>query len=358
MHHEFVKALSGATWMVDATYFRTMLARAEQASMADIQAAMAMGERNTPTMVGDIAVIQCAGPITYKSSWFSRYFGGLSIEEMQAQLRAALAEPMVRTIIFRWDSPGGSVEMCPEFADEIYQARGQKALISVADTLMCSAASWLGSQADTVYVSGSSRVGSIGVYAEHCDISEMLAKAGIKITLIAHGANKTLGNQYEPLSDEARAEIQQSVDEIGNEFDGQMGRARGISKAQVLKQFGQGKVFRGKAAIDAGLADKMGTFGQVIARMTKGKGTAGVRADATTTATSTAVADAVAPLKAAESVCETCGKSSCACTASECPPDCPTCSPECPCLRVETEEAKAPAAIAPSDEAAILAVLV
>ncbi len=235
-----------------------------------------------PQMVGDTAVINACGPITYRATWFSMFFGGATIEDLQQQLRMALNDPAVRTIAFRWNSPGGCVDMVPEFADELFASRGKKPILSMADTDICSAAYWLASQTNAIYASASSVIGSIGVWTEHDDISGMLDKAGIKITLISHGAHKVDGNPYEPLSDAVRADIQKDVDEIGDDFEKAVARGRGVTQKTVIDRFGGGKCFKGKEAISLGLADKPGTFGQVLTRLGKANTAtvpAAVRAD-------------------------------------------------------------------------------
>lgn len=298
MSHEIVQQLTGgARWLaelfgrselfVDRKGFAAWMAEANLKAAAlgspdALQAAMtAYAARPTgPTMMGDVAVIEMCGPVTYKSSWFSYYFGGASIQDLQQQFMTALVDPAVKTIVFRVDSPGGCIDMCQEFADVIFGARGQKPIVAVADTLVASAAYWIASQADTIYASTSAQIGAIGVFCTHADISGLLEQAGVKITLIAHGDHKVEGNEYEPLSEAARADFQASVDEIGDWFDSSVARGRGVKKTAVLASFGQGKVFRGKQAIALGLADKPGTFGQVMAKLTKGRSSSvGARAE-------------------------------------------------------------------------------
>ena len=58
--------------------------------------------------------------------------GSVSAEQARDRLRTALADPAVRVIAFRWDSPGGSVETIAEFADEIFAARGAKPIVKAA----------------------------------------------------------------------------------------------------------------------------------------------------------------------------------------------------------------------------------
>jgi signal peptide peptidase SppA len=282
MHHELARLLSGR-WWIAPSYIETLQARVRQVeglSAVDIQAAKEAysgAQPPAPTIVGDVAVIEVCGAITYRSSWISRYLGWATIEDLQIQLRAALADTSVKTILFRWDSPGGVVDMVKEFADEIYAARGAKAMVSVSDLMICSAAYWLASQTDTIYATDSSQIGSIGVYTMHVDLSAALEKSGVKITFIQYGANKTSGNPYEPLGDDTRAIIQAEVDEIGGWFDAAVARGRSVTKKVVGDSYGQGLVFSGPKAIELGLADKRGTFGQVLGKLTRGRGTAAGR---------------------------------------------------------------------------------
>jgi signal peptide peptidase SppA len=274
MNHEFAHILGSSRWLMEPKAFRAMVKRAETATPEAIHAAVQAYADRPPSlnMLGDVAVIPMCGPITYKRSWFSMFFGGATIEDMQTQFRLALRDDSVKSIAFRCDSGGGEVTMIPEFADEIFAARGQKPIAAVVDSCMCSAALWLGAQADAIYVSSSSMVGSVGVYLEVEDVSEMLAKAGIKIEQIRYGENKGDDVPYKPLTDEARADLQAMVNDVGAEFDGAMARGRGVSRKVVADSFGQGKVLRGKKIIAAGLADRMGTFSQVMGKLTKGRG--------------------------------------------------------------------------------------
>jgi ClpP class serine protease len=139
--------------------------------------------------------------------------------------------------------------------------------------MIASAAYWLASQLDQIFVTESSRLGSIGVYVEHDDISAMLEQVGVKVTLIAYGEHKVDGNMFEPLSDAARAKIQADVNRSGEKFTLAVGRGRGVGKSVVLDTFGQGQMFDGDQSIALGMADKIGAFDQVIARASKGKTT-------------------------------------------------------------------------------------
>jgi hypothetical protein len=63
-----------------------------------------------------------------------------------------------------------------------------------------------------------------------------------------------------PYTDEGRKRLQARVDSLAQVFVEKVARNRGVSTDTVLKDFGQGDVMVGQAAIDAGLADRLDSF--------------------------------------------------------------------------------------------------
>ena len=213
---------------------------------------------------GSIAVIPVYGAISHRGSWLSNFFGGATIEGLTQQIRQAVADPSVGSIVLDIDSPGGDVDGVDELASEIYAARKQKPITAVSNCLMASAAYYLGSQCSEIVVSPSSLTGSIGVFTVHADYSAALDNAGIRMTTIKHGANKAEGNPYEPLSDPAREHLQELVDTYGAAFEKAVSRGRGIKQDDVHSKFGQGRVFDAKKAVKLGMADRVGTLDDVF----------------------------------------------------------------------------------------------
>jgi HK97 family phage major capsid protein len=123
-------------------------------------------------------------------------------------------------------------------------------------------------------------VGSIGVFTVHADESEAMAKEGIRHTLISAGKYKTEGNPYEPLTAEAKAATQAAIDDVYGLFVADVAKHRGVTPQAVKDGYGQGRALRGKAAIRAGLADRIGTLDSVIQEL----GATGRRRSATRTA--------------------------------------------------------------------------
>jgi ClpP class serine protease len=146
--------------------------------------------------------------------------------------------------------------------------RGVKPVAALVEGTMASAASWVGSAAESVRLS--SRVdlaGSIGVRMVHRDISQAKAAAGVTDTEIVAGRFKNASSDNGPLSESGREILQGRVDAMYSEFVGDVARQRGRSVEQVLSDMADGRVFVGQQALDAGLADGFASLDDLVAEM-------------------------------------------------------------------------------------------
>jgi len=219
--------------------------------------------------VGPVAVIPVFGVIAHRMNMMTSISGGTSTEELAKEIRAALNDASVKAIVFDVDSPGGSVQGIEELANQIYQARSVKPIFAVANATAASAAYWIASQADQLFVTPSGQVGSIGVLAMHEDFSKQADMLGVKTTYISStdAPYKTEGQPFAPLSDEARQELQKRVDEYHSIFRAAVARGRGVDEATVDNKFGGGRVLSAAAAKMAGMVDGVESLDAVLARL-------------------------------------------------------------------------------------------
>ena len=226
------------------------------------------GPHGGATRAGSVAVIPVYGVIEHRSDWLTELFGGTSVDTLRESLAAQLADPGVRAIILDIDSPGGTVAGMTEMAAELRRARGgEKPIVAVANSLAASAAYWLASQADELVVTPSGAVGSIGVYAVHQDVSRMLDAEGVTTTIISAGPHKTEGNEFEPLTEEARADIQSRVDASYAQFLSDVAAGRRVSADKVEAEYGGGRVLVAKQALAAGMVDRVETLAATVTRL-------------------------------------------------------------------------------------------
>lgn len=219
---------------------------------------------------GGVAVLPLYGVVAHRAHMVRNVSGpgGTSSELFGAAFREALADERVGAILLDVDSPGGAVAGTPELVDLIYQSRGQgKPIVASANALAASAAYWIGSAADEFVVTPSGSVGSIGVLAAHEDRSEAAAKEGRRITYVTAGKYKSEGNPHEPLTDEARAEVQRMVDHAYGVLVESIARNRGVSAQAVRESYGEGRMFHAKQALAAGMVDRIEPFDATLARL-------------------------------------------------------------------------------------------
>ena len=231
-------------------------------------------ERRGGAVAGAVAVMPVYGVMMQRADALMEMSGGASTESLAKRFRALLNDPSIATIVLDIDSPGGGVYGVAEFAEEIFKARGQKRVVAVANSMAASAAYWIASAADELVVTPGGEVGSIGVYMLHEDWSERYAMEGIKPTVIKFGANKAEGIDVEPLSESAQEHFQERVNQYGDAFVAAVAKHRGVSKAVVMRDFGQGMVFGAKDAVRLKMADRVATLDETVARLA-GRGSSG-----------------------------------------------------------------------------------
>lgn len=220
---------------------------------------------------GGVAIVPITGILTKRPTIWGRIFQETVTGGVEADLRTALDLPAVKAVILAIDSPGGGVDGTAELASFIFKARGEKPIVAWTDGTMASAAYWIGSAAGQVFISGDTvQVGSIGVVAAHRDFSGAEARLGVKTTEVVAGRYKRIASSYAPLTEEGRGAIQEAVDYIYSAFVADVARFRGVSEDAVLDRMADGKVFFGKQAIEAGLADGVTTLEALVSRLAAG----------------------------------------------------------------------------------------
>lgn len=270
-----LESLAAAPWALDRSVLAELVSGAERGNFAALPRAAA-----EPRTQGVVAVLPIHGAIERRSSLLGELFGGSSIESLRAGLRAALADPDVRGIVLSIDSPGGTAAGVLELGAEIREARRTKPILAHVDTTAASAAYWLAAQANEVVVTPSGQVGSIGVYAIHQDISGALEGEGIRTSIISAGEHKVDGNEFEPLSDAARTEMQRRVDVIYDQFVSEVAKGRGTTAAAVLADYGKGRLLLASEALAAGMVDAVDTLDGALRRVARLARSHGLAAEA------------------------------------------------------------------------------
>lgn len=275
MYERIIQAVIETPWAIlpsKAAIIRDLLAfraAGHRLTAEEVQERIGAARPQNNTVQGGngIAIIPILGTIIPRGDMLMESSGAVSTTRLAGAFRQAMNDPNVGSIVLDIDSPGGQVGGVDELATEIFQARGQKRIVAVANHLAASAAYWIATAADEVVVSPSAQVGSIGVFTMHEDMSALLEREGVKVTLIAAGKYKTEGNPFEPLSEEASTAIHSRIDNYYQMFTGAVARNRGVKRSEVVNGFGEGRVVGAKEAVAMGMADRVATLDETIERL-------------------------------------------------------------------------------------------
>ena len=243
------KALNGRSPMlIDPNTARQYALDAEKFGFTDILTQI-FGEQPKPYKVGGYGIIPIVGVIGKGLSPFECMTGGCDLNTLNKQIDAYAMDAEVNTIIFEVNSPGGTVTGVEETARKI--AGLKKPTIAYTDSMMASAAYWLGSSADRVLASPSADVGSVGVYMAIPDMSALYQASGVNMVVIKSSATplKAAGIEGTSLSQEQIDNFQNEVDSIYTDFVASVSMKRKMVNADALK----GQSMSGKQASKMGL---------------------------------------------------------------------------------------------------------
>jgi signal peptide peptidase SppA len=203
-------------------------------------------------VAGGVAVVPVQGILGKHLSAMETLCGGCSLDQLEVDLQRAEADPGVRSILLRMDTPGGQVTGTPEVAESVAQiARFSKPVVAWTDSQMCSGGYYIGSQATRVAASGSAIVGSVGVIMSLMDASEALERQGIKYHVYTTGELKALGNPSQPITQKQHEWILGFIEQTFAEFQEAVLSGRGPVGDAVW----DAGVFRTSDAIGLNLVD-------------------------------------------------------------------------------------------------------
>lgn len=217
--------------------------------------------RLAPKRDGDaVAVVVAEGEIGDGEAPPGR-IGGLSTA---ALIRKAREDDEVKAVVLRVDSPGGSAFGAELIRRELEltRAAGKPVVVSMGD-LAASGGYWVATAADEVIADAATITGSIGVFTLLPTAEKALDKLGV------HSAGVTttwLGGAYDPrraIDPRFTALVQASVDHLYAEFVNKVAAARQRTPAQI-DAVAQGRVWTGAQALEHGLVDRLGSYGDAL----------------------------------------------------------------------------------------------
>ena len=209
----------------------------------------------------NIAVILAEGGV-------SRSGDGLTSEQICKLFRDVRANKSIKTIVFRINSPGGSALASDEIWREVKLTNKTKKVIVSMGDVAASGGYYIAAPATAIFAEPTTITGSIGVFGVIPYTGDMLEnKLGFTFDRAETNAHSILTTN-ERLTEEEMKIIQESVDDIYDDFKSIVAEGRGMTKAQV-QAIARGRVWTGRDAKKIGLIDELGGLKDAIAYAAK-----------------------------------------------------------------------------------------
>jgi protease-4 len=204
-----------------------------------------------------VALIYATGAISRGRSGRGP-MSGMGSDTIAAAIRAAAADDLVRAILLRINSPGGSYVASDTIWREVVRARagGTPVIASMGD-VAASGGYYIAMAADVIVAEPGTVTGSIGVLSGKAVLGEALGRAGVTSDSVSQGAHSAMFSQLRPFDADEWALVNNWLDHIYADFTGKVAEGRGMTRERV-HELARGRVWTGADALANGLVDELG----------------------------------------------------------------------------------------------------
>ncbi len=184
--------------------------------------------------------------------------GVITEDRKQLELLKRVADARnVEALILFINSPGGTTTGGEAVYEAIRKVAEKKPVVAQFGTVATSAAYIAGLATDQIVARGNSITGSVGVIFQWAEVTDLMAKLGIKMHEVKSGPLKATPSPFQPTDEASKAVAQEMIQESLGWFVGLVSERRGIDTAAVPGLM-QGRIYSGREALGYKLVDRIG----------------------------------------------------------------------------------------------------
>ncbi|ADP12742.1 protease 4 [Erwinia sp. Ejp617] len=245
VEHELVKTFG---WDKEANHYRGT-------SIYDYQV------KDNGSSDGNVAVILANGAIMDGEE----APGSVGGDTTALEIRAARLDPKIKAIVFRVNSPGGSVTASETIREELAAAKeaGKPVVVSMGG-MAASGGYWVSTPANYIIASPNTLTGSIGIFGVINTVESSLDAIGVHTDGVATSPLADVAST-KALPPEVQQMMQLSIDKGYQNFIGLVAKSRNKTSEEIDK-IAQGHVWTGSDAKAKGLIDALGDFDDAVAK--------------------------------------------------------------------------------------------
>jgi protease IV len=215
-----------------------------------------------------VALIKATGTIRRGRNGRGGPVGGgsaMGSDSITAMLRMATADPHIKAIVLRVNSPGGSYVASDSIWREVVRARNAgKPVVACMSDVAASGGYFISMAADAIVAQPGTITGSIGVIAAKPVLSGVYDKAGISTDSVVLGKHAGIFSTAHPYTDEDWRLVDAWLDRIYADFTGKVAAGRNLT-ADRVHELARGRVWTGADAHERGLVDELGGIEEATA---------------------------------------------------------------------------------------------
>jgi len=210
-----------------------------------------------------ILLVNLSGPIQTERDPSILASAEGSVAGIFSRLERAAADPGIRGIILKIDTPGGEGTASDIIYHEImrYRERTGRPIVALMMGLATSGGYYVAAACDYIIAHPTTLTGSIGVIGILPNIKGILQRVGIKINVFKSGKMKDAGSPYRDMTDEEKQSFQRQIDAFHEKFVQVVyGNRKQHLTLDEVKKLADGRVYNATEALGLKLIDEIGYY--------------------------------------------------------------------------------------------------
>ncbi len=188
----------------------------------------------------------------------------IAAHTLVAALRRLGADDRVKAVVLRIDSGGGSAQASELIWRAVAEVKAKKPVVVSMSDVAASGGYYIAAGATKIFAHANTLTGSIGVVGGKLATSNALARVGVNAFPMGRGKRATMMASFAPWTDDEKAAIRRSMEDVYRTFVGRVAAGRGKQVAEI-EPIARGRVWTGARAKELGLVDELGGLDAALA---------------------------------------------------------------------------------------------
>jgi len=192
------------------------------------------------------------------------------VQEIVSQLRKAENDPEVKAVLIKIDSPGGSVIASDLIYNEIvaFKKRKEAKVVVAMMGVAASGGYYIALPADFILAHPTTVTGSVGVLFIRPDVTGLMEKIGVDVSVSKTGKNKDMGSPFRQATEEEKKITQDLIDQLAARFLDRIAKHRKLDPKK-LKEISSARIYLANEALNLGLVDRIGYLDEAVSEAKK-----------------------------------------------------------------------------------------